>query len=361
MKEARDIAPLVGYQEQTMASPPNDKVERRRRTTVADIARSLGVSIATVSYVLSGRQGVNISQATRDRVLEAARQLGYKRNGLAAALRTGRLNTIAVVCPAEMGRALEMQDLTYISSSILALVLAAGKLQLNAVMFLDQQARDIDPEDLADGRVDGAVFLSTAKHSDYVQAVLATGLPCVEIGSSQGRYQVHMDNREGATAAVRHLTELGHRRLVHLCGPPGVVSSGERREAFYDAAASCGLSPEQVAETDDVAGLRRIFSEPEQPTAIFAYNDRLAVEAASCLRTQGLRIPEDVSLVGFDDDLRSKVMQPPLTTVLNPLDDMAEVALRMLLSQINGELIPEEKVVVATKFIVRESTAPPKG
>jgi DNA-binding LacI/PurR family transcriptional regulator len=116
-----------------------------------------------------------------------------------------------------------------------------------------------------------------------------------------------------------------------------------------------------VAETDDVAGLRRIFSEPEQPTAIFAYNDRLAVEAASCLRTQGLRIPEDVSLVGFDDDLRSKVMQPPLTTVLNPLDDMAEVALRMLLSQINGELIPEEKVVVATKFIVRESTAPPKG
>lgn len=343
----------------TVSARDELKNGKQKRPTINDIAHMSDVSIATVSYVLSNRPGVNISTETRRRVIESARQVGYKRNGLAAALRTGRLNTVAIVCPLPMPSVSAIMNHTYLNNAIMALMLAATHRGMNGVMFLDRETQRMDPRQLADGRADGAVILCAYDMPSWVEAVIETGLPCVEIGTSFGPQQVHTDNVGGAVSAVKHLVELGHKRIAHLAGASRLVSSRERHMGFKLGSRQAGLSDANSPVASDIASLKELMTGPDRPTAVFCYNDQLAWEAAKLFREMGLSIPKDVSLVGFDNDLRAVTMDPPLTTVQNPLDEIAAEALRLVSDQISAGDISSTPSLITTNLVIRASTAPP--
>ncbi len=329
--------------------------ERPKRVTVNDLATAAGVSIATVSYVLSGRKGVSISAATRAKVIAVAEEMGYRRNGLAAALRTGRLNTIGVVCPVNDVPIHELQRQTYISNALLALTAAATRRGMNPLLFFGDFASHMEPKDLADGRVDGVAVLSGSGLEDWVHSLVKTGLPCVEVGSAFGPYSVFPDHREGVRLAVRHLYELGHRRLAYHAPWPNVTAAKERLSAFKMETAELGISSEHAYFGPDVAEL---LHRKMRPTGLVCFNDSAAVSAIRTASKLGLRVPTDLSVVGFDDDLRAVSCTPMLTTIHNPMDQIAQDAIDMVLKLVQGEAVEATRINVPTRLVLRESTGP---
>jgi LacI family transcriptional regulator len=332
------------------------KSDRPRRVTVTDLALEAGVSIATVSYVLSGRKGVSISDPTRAKVLAAAEQLGYRRNGLAAALRTGRLNTIGVVCPVSVVPIHQLQLQTYISNAVLALTAAAVRRGMNPMLFFGEFASHMEPKDLADGRVDGVAVLSGSGLDAWVHSLVKTGLPCVEVGSAFGPYSVFPDHREGVRTAVKLLFDLGHRRFAYHAPWPDVTAAKERLAAFKSATAELGVSAEHSLFGPDVAEL---LHRKSRPTGLICFNDATAVAAIRVASSLGLKIPQDLSIVGFDDDLRAVSCTPTLTTIHNPLDEIAAQAIDMVLQLVQGETVEARRINVPTRLVLRESTGPP--
>ena len=332
---------------------------RPRGVTARDIADASGVSVATVSYVLSGREGVRISEQTRQRVLDTARRIGYRRNSLAAALRKGRMHTVGIVCSSFTRNTPAASRYAYVKDLMLALTFAAARDGLTAVLFIDKPVDQLKPEEIADRRVDGAILFNMYGQGEWVQAVGATGLPCVEIGSGYGPYQVHADNEGGAHAAVEHLVGLGHRRIGHWRGPESVPSANQRVQGFRDAVRAAGIPESESPIVSEGREFAEMLRRPDCPTAFFLNNDERAVEALDRMHAAGLQAPRDLSLVGFDNDLRAQTVRPQLTTVQNPLDAMADAAVHLIQAQVAGEEIPAPRVVVPTHLVIRDSTAPP--
>ena len=327
--------------------------------TTQDIARLSGVSTATVSYVLSGRKGVRISQQTREKVLEAARRLHYRRNALATALRKGRTNTLGIVAPYSVIGQPSSSHLVYGKDLILALTFAAARAGMGVMLYVDAPESPLKPEDVTDRRVDGVVISGLYGVREWVDSLVSSGTSCVEIGSSNGAYQVHADNALGARLAMEHLLALGHRRIAHWRGPDSALAASERADTFSAMMAASGSASEDRPIALDIDDVERLFSGADRPTAIFTYNDNRAVDAYHLFHHLGLRIPQDVSIVGFDNDIRAASVIPPLTTVQNPVNEIAESAVRMLVAQINGEASGQEVIRIPNHLVVRQSTGPP--
>lgn len=336
----------------------------RKRTTSQDIARLTGVSRATVSYVVNGRLDTRISPETRDRILAVARETGYQRNLLAAALSTGRTNTVGVVT--HPNGFLDGRN-TYCQDLFLEISLAAARAKRNALMFLEPLVTEADgsapglrPNDLSDGRVDGAVVFGHYDRTDWVQQVSESGLPFVEIGSEIGHISVLADNQGGIRQALEHLWGLGHRRIAYFTHQQSVPSSQARAEGFRETLREWGADerdcPIVFAETD---GLRTALCDPKRPTGLLCFNDGMAVDALDIIHDLGLSVPQDISLVGFDDDLRAITARPQITTVAQPLREMAQLAMEKLLEQVDTKTTKPSRDVVPTRLVVRSSTAPP--
>lgn len=333
--------------------------------TTKDVARATSISATTVASILSGRDVVRVSEATRDRVLATAREMGYRRNGLASALRTGRTDTIGIVSPLAWGDVGDGLRAPYLTQLLSAIGVAATRAGRNAMTFVETPFAELPAGAVADGRVDGVVLFGVAMDlphaAAWVREMYDTGLPCVEIGSRYGRYQVHADNVGGARLAVRHLLGLGHRRIAYWSTFKRIVSSESRVEGFVSGTRAAGLSGEEspVIYTDEE--LRTLLRLPadRRPTAVFCCNDSTAVAALDRIREAGLRVPEDVSLVGFDNGPYAEVMRPRLTSVENPLRAMAEAAVALILAQQEGGEVEPPCRLVETRLAVRESTAPP--
>lgn len=334
--------------------------------TTHDVARLAGVSRATVSFVLNGVSEGRVAPETQKRVLSAAATLGYRPNRLASALSTGRTYTIGIVSEVLDYRYVAATAASYTKNMMLAVSVAAARAGLNALLFLETGELPLKPETVADGRVDGILVFGMYQSPEKVQKLATLGVPCVEIGTRWGNYYVEADNTGGARLAVEHLYDLGHRRIAHYIGlPPGITvpSSEQRRESFLQTAAELGLSEAKTPVAHEAADLAALFPGPapcaSDLTAIFCYNEAAAVEALDILRAAGRRVPEDVSLIGFDNELRGVVMRPALTTVVNPIDEIAIAAVGLLCRQMAGEAEPQEAKVLPTSLIVRDSTAEP--
>ena len=327
--------------------------------TTLDIARASGVSTATVSYVLSGRSGVRISQETRDRVLEQARRMQYRPNGLATALRKGRTNTIGIVTPyAIVGRP-SSSRLVYGKDLMLALTFAAARQGMSVMFYVDAPESPLTPESVMDRRVDGVILSGQYGVREWVESVTGSGLPCVEIGSAHGRWHVHPDNQLGVRQAVDHLLALGHRRIALWTGPDSALAARERAETFYSVMKEAGYSKEDLPTGACLEEIERLFTAEERPTALFTYNDSRAVDALHLFKRIGIRVPEDVSVIGFDNDIRATSAIPALTTVQNPVSEMADAAIRLLINQIEGVELEGQSLRIPTNLIVRESTSSP--
>jgi DNA-binding LacI/PurR family transcriptional regulator len=316
------------------------------------VARRAGVSQSTVSLVLSGKSAGRISARTEAAVRQAAEDLGYRPNVAARALRTGTARTVGLV----------VTDVTHpFFGPVLRGAQAAAWRAGYAVTLVDV-ANDPDRERgafeaLRAGPADGYMFFTVDPPERSGEHVVA-----IEV-SPPGMRFVRFDTERGTDLAVRHLIELGHRRIGHL----GSELDGEtfrlRRERVLAMLAEAGLEPcgyETAAFRFDDAhrAALALLGGPERPTAVYADDDLLAGGVYLATRELGLRIPDDVSVVGFDDLPFAQVFAPPLTTIAIDPEELGATAFEVLAAEMAGEPAPRSRIL-PVELVVRGSTGPP--
>ncbi|MFC4425032.1 LacI family DNA-binding transcriptional regulator [Deinococcus navajonensis] len=332
-----------------MAQAPNP-------VTLADVARVAGVSKMTVSNVINNKP--SMSEATRARVLHALEVTGYVVNPAARALAGRRSNLIGVLTP--------RVHWPFVTEVLHGASVAAEDAGLNLGIFTTGQNETLERERAALLRTLADGVLLVAPTADEHQ-LFAESLPVVTLGA-HGERSVQVDNHAGAGLATRHLLALGHRRIAHLRGTANHIRDAAEREAgFLEAMQAAGLSVPGEAIQDGLfseAGgeraARRLLSLPQPPTAIFAANDRSALGVLRAAAALGLRVPHDLSVVGFDDIHAASVTDPPLTTVRQPLEQMGAAAATLLIDLIRGVPVVEPHVIFPAQLVVRGSTAPPR-
>jgi LacI family transcriptional regulator len=334
------------------------------RATIRDIAGAAGVSIATVSRVLNGRP--DVSPVTREAVLRVVRERGFSMNRNARALSAGRTGLIGVTVP--------VVHVEYFSRILGGASEALYEHDMRIVLCPTMHERDREVtllERLLQGTTDGALLLLTKESNDALKALDAQGYPFVVLDPRhpvEGRPVVSAAHWAGAKAATEHLLSLGHRRIGAIAGPHGWVASVDRLDGYHTALAGAGVlaDPDLIAKGNFTresghAAASQLLSLAEPPTAIFALNDEMAVGAMQAAEERGLRLPADLSIVGFDDVEKAQIVRPALTTVRQPLAEMGRMAESLLTRLLERQPIEAMRVELATKLIVRESTAPPRG
>ncbi|WP_436408283.1 LacI family DNA-binding transcriptional regulator [Agromyces zhanjiangensis] len=325
---------------------------------MADVAAAAGVSAQTVSRVSSGRGPV--SDATRMRVVSAMQQLGYRPNGAARALKFGRFRSIGVIMFSltSYGNmrtldaiAAEASELGY-SITLIPLRTATQASVSGAFARLNEEA------------VDGVVIVIEAHRLDETELALPTGLPFVVIDSDErySRSVVDTDQAQGARLATTHLLDLGHQTVWHVAGPNESYSAHRRHQSWAQTLHDRGAQTPQVlvgdwsSESGHRAG--QALARNRDVSAVFAGNDQMALGIIHALHQAGRRVPDDVSVVGFDDMPESADFWPPLTTVRQHFDRVGSIALRHLVALIEGDE-PGPSDPVPTELVVRESSGPP--
>lgn len=327
---------------------------------MSDVAAVAGVSHQTVSRVLNDHP--NVRPETRRRVIEAIAELGYRRNTAARTLVTRRSGTIGVLTS---GSAL------FGPTSTLIAVEGAARdaglfVSVATVLRWDAAGVQRALEHFMSQGVDGAVVI--AAHDDAVRAVQAfdAPVPVVMVGprdlpDGSTMHTVAVDQYAGARMATRHLVELGHRDVVHLAGPQDWIDARARVQGWRDELASHGVAVREPLEGDWSAATgyavgRRLAAEG-LPTAVFAANDQLALGLLHAFAEARVRVPRDVSVVGFDDVDGSAHFFPPLTTVRQEFAGLGRRCMELLLAAIAGEDV--EPDVIAPRLVVRASSGAP--
>lgn len=333
-----------------------------RRATIADVAKLADVHKATVSRALNPRTERQIGRDTVERVRAAAEKLGYVPNAMARGLRTASSMTVGVILP----------DLTNplfppMVRGIEDFLAPRGYTALLANTDDNEENERAAIGSLLARRVDGLIVASG--HSDFAALAEAqeSDVPTVLLNRDAGSLEFPLvtgDDAHGITEAVAHLIGLGHRRLLHIAGPPRLSTSAARRRAFE---AACAAAPQVVGTVVEVsaltinAGYQAMHTILRRgaghPTAIVAGNDLIALGVLRSLRVHGLGCPEDVSVVGFNDMLFAEDFTPPLTTVRVPTLQMGADAARLLLQIIETGEQPSAVLRLPVSLVVRGSTA----
>ena len=324
---------------------------------MADVAARAGVSVMTVSRVLNGFAGV--TDETRLRVEQAVSALGYQANTAARILAGGRSRTVGV-----MAVETEQFGPSHMLFGIEAAAREAG--HLLSFVTLGRSGHDMGStlERLRASHVEGVIVVAPVRRVVEAVARLEGDLPLVVVGGDPdiGTPTVTIDQLEGARVATRHLLELGHRTVHHVSGPQSWIDATARRRGWsdtlraYPAPRGRPVGGDWSAAGGYVAGLR-LAGDPVV-TAVFAANDQTALGVVRGLHDAGRRVPEDVSVVGFDDTPESGYFLPPLTTVRQDFAEVGRRSVQLLLALADGAPV-ERHVVVPAQLVVRASTAPP--
>lgn len=302
-----------------------------KAATIRDVAAHCGVSVASVSRVLNGAGPV--TEATRQRVLKAVEALGYVPHSGARSLSTSRTDTVGVILPDLFGE--------FFSELIRGLDLAARGHGLH--LIVSSSHGDAEEASAAirsmRGRVDGLIVLSPHL-DDFGLSATAGRMPVLMMngGAVGGLPSIAVDNRGGAMAAVQHLVEVGRRNIAHVSGPAGNLEAEARLAGYSEAMAVAGLSP-RVTDGDftQAAGYEAaiaLFRGDDRPDALFVANDTMAIGALLALQDMGLRCPEDVAVVGFDDVPVAALVRPGLTTLRVDIAGLGRRALDRLVGLI---------------------------
>jgi LacI family transcriptional regulator len=334
----------------------------RARATIRDIASAAGVSIATVSRVLNDRP--DVAPETREAVLEVVRQHSFATNRSARALSGGRTGLVGMTTP--------MVQAAYFALVLSGASEALYEQDMRAIVCptLHQHEREVTLLDrLVQGTTDGAIIQLPEESSEELKAVIDQGYPVVVVDPRLPLDEdipcISAAHAAGARAATKHLLGLGHRRIGVITGPNGWVATEERRNGYHAALAAAGVLPDPGLEIEsnwqidpgEVAAGQLLDLDP-RPTAIFAFNDNGAIGALRAARKRGLRVPEDVSVVGFDDLEEAALVSPALTTVRQPLAEMGRLAVSLLLRLLDRQRVEALRIELATKLVIRESSGP---
>ncbi len=354
-----------------MTSSPGEKARSRvqgsvegrsgdlsRPPVMADVARLAGVSHQTVSRVLNDHP--NVRPLTRERVLDAIRELAYRPNAAARTLVTRRTHTLGVITadtmlygPTSMLYGFERAAHDTYFVSVASLPALDRRSMLDAVdRFLGQG-------------IEGIVVIATVDTAVAALAHVPPQVPLVAVGCGTRApvTSVAIDNTAGAAAATRYLLSLGHRTVYHVAGPASCLDAEERIDGWRLALREAGAAEPQVLVGDwsSCSGYElgtRLVSEPGL-TAVFCGNDTMALGVIRALTERGLRVPEDVSIVGFDDVPEAGYYRPPLTTVRQDFGEVGRQALSTLVDRMSGVIPAWPRVRVAPELIVRASAAAP--
>ncbi len=329
----------------------------RQAPNMRDVARVAGVSHQTVSRVLNGFEGVR--PATRERVEAAIRELGYRPNHAARALVTRRSRSIGIVSPA-----ISHYGPTSGLHAIERATREAGYRPLITVSASDRARVRESLEFLREQSVEALVLIAPFASVFDVMSELDFAIPSVTLssGTEAGASAVSVDQFAGGRLAAEHLLALGHTRIVHVAGPQDWSDARARRDGFVQALRDAHRAPPHVLEGDWTAesGHRLAAHVGAETTAVFCANDQMAIGLVHGLVAAGRRVPEDVSVVGFDDIPESAHVLPPLTTVHQDFEELGERAIARLLAELAGTEPPREPRL-EPRFVERASTAPPSS
>jgi DNA-binding LacI/PurR family transcriptional regulator len=332
--------------------------------TIKDVARRAGVSIATVSYVLN--RSASVSEATRARVLEAVAELGYRPSAIARGLRAQESRVIGyswLRVPADRWHP--------ILDRFLYSMTEAAEAQGYQILTFTRAQGDKPwlpyQELLLTGRVDGFILSETNRDDERISYLLERGFPFVAFGRANEEWDfpyLDVDNEAGLRLAVDHLVALGHRRIGLIAWPEPSLVGHYRYRGYVLALESAGISldPAWIVRTEhtEAAGrqaMRTLLDLPprHRPTAVVAVSDLMAIGAINATYEAGLHPGRDVAVVGFDDIPTAQYLRPSLTTLRQPIDEVGERVVNMLLQLIRGEELAQRRVLLAPTLIVRES------
>ncbi|HEY8344338.1 MAG TPA: LacI family DNA-binding transcriptional regulator [Bacillota bacterium] len=332
-----------------------------------DIAKMAGVSPSTVSAAINNSS--RISPKTRERVLKIVRELNYSPNAFAKGLRGKAMNTIGLILPS-----IDNPFYPAIARGVEDVAKANGY-----NVFLCNSDRDQNKEmeyidSLIQKQVDGYIFAAPIVEETGILQITATGRPAVVVNKEiNGDLidEVWIDYVCGSYDLVKYLIKLGHRRIVHIQGPPGLKRSGDRLAGYLQAMKEHGLLVDnglirhgdfnyQSGYTQTLA----LFEEKgPKPTAIFAANDLMALGVVAAIQDLGFKVPDDISVAGFDDIALASYVRPKLTTVYQPNYEVGKMAMEILSARISQKKdVGKIRITMETSLVIRNSTAaPPRG
>ena len=329
--------------------------------TIKDVAREAGVSVATVSRVYSGAD--RVSEPTRLRVREVGSRLGYSPHGAARSLITRKTNTIGVLLPDLYGE--------FFSEVIRGIDQAAQRAGYHLLVSSAHEESATFEAALRSmrGRVDGLIVMSPGLDAVAVLASLPATFPVVLLNSAANGNRhdsIGIANYEGAHAMVRHLLDLGHRRIAIITGADGNFDAAERSRGYRAALAGAGITPEpgweipgDFSESSGYAAAIALLELDPRPGAVFATNDSMAIGALSRLREAGLEIPGDIAVAGFDDIPMARYMNPPLTSVHVDISALGELATERLVAGIRDRGVAGRHATLPATLMIRESCGAP--
>jgi LacI family transcriptional regulator, galactose operon repressor len=337
-------------------------------TTIQELAEQTGVSVATVSRALNGSP--EISEATRERILELARKLDYTPSAAARTLQSSRSHVVGVILETGAGHPDLMHP--FFQQVLVGLKHGAGERGYDLLLFAtDEPGNGFGGTHSYLRRaghhgVDGVVVMGYDPNDAEMRKLVASGLPCITIDADPDEPHcgyVMSENRGGAAEAVRHLHGLGHERIATITGPQGTSPGTARLDGYLEEMRRLGLKVrrEYVVEGDfyDESGYhatQRLLGLAEPPTAVFAASDLMAAGALRAASELGAHVPEDLAVVGFDDIALAGLIQPSLTTVRQEMHAIGEAAAEALGQMIDDPETRPVRRIVPTRLVVRSST-----
>lgn len=326
-----------------------------KRYTIYDVADAAGVSYQTVSRVIN--QSPNVSEETRLRVMDAIHALEYRPNQAAQVLNTQRSYLLDVIALDILAGAPAIDTMSYLAKE------RGYKVMISVI---DEADLERVLQDALGRSVDGIIFIcSTARIASSRFRDLCQKTPFVQMIAEFGTAMpsVVLDQQYGSQLATRHLIDLGHRQIAEISGPRGNIDSKARHEGWLMALAECGLQPGpsvpgRFTVEGGYAAAETLLDSGQPFSAIVSANDEMALGAIRALHERGLRVPDDISIVGFDDVHFAAYAMPPLTTVRQDFRLMAKHTIDYIIEMIEKPDVPLEQRVIVPQLIVRESTRP---
>lgn len=328
--------------------------------SIQDIAKRLGISVSTVSKALNNYS--DVSAATRERVQQAAREIGYHPSAAAQSLRKRRTNKVGLVVNYPIGFIGE-----YLSRLVVGAALAAENKGFHVILYspvddqFDQLIRICRARE-----VDGILLLWGTLTPENIALMNEEKMPFVIVARREAEYNapyVVGDNFGGALELTRHLISQGHQRIGYTSWDEEWTTNQDRIAGYRQALEEAGIpfNPDLIVpitrEVDNrYAAVNRLLDLPNPPTAVFAFHDYVAIQALRAATDRGLRIPEDVAIAGFDNMYSSLITTPPLTTVNQPVQEIGQAAVENLLEQINNPNQAPSQTILPVDLVTRQST-----
>jgi len=319
------------------------------------------VSRSTVSFILNNVPGMKFSAETRARVQQAALELGYVPDAAARTLANGKSGTIGLI----VNHAEHLIVDAFIPQVLYSLIKVSRE---RGFRTLVEAPEDVSNPDayirlVRAKRIDGLVVINPRLNDEGLRQLTQEGFPLVTLGKPRGSGGYSVSHRAGVREAVRHLIDLGHQRIAHITfAPEGHGSSDRRLTSYRRSLEDAGLLADPAlvrhgnySAASGFMAMRSLLTKRPYPTALFAGNDTLALGALAAVHQHGLRVPEDLAVVGYDDIPIAAYAVPPLTTVRTPATEQGRLAGEMVLDLIEGQPVPNPRLLLDTELIVRDS------